>query len=130
MVIERDWGKSFLDDYTLMVSFGQDWMEQIANNKNDSQRVRTNLEDSKLSAGDKTTLVDLLVTELRQGTEDVWRSKHCDRHARPQMSAALPHLLEAYALLLERRARPGLEKHATTFIRHQRRYVKDDNLTV
>ncbi|KAK1809296.1 hypothetical protein LTR12_016351 [Friedmanniomyces endolithicus] len=37
----------------------------------------------------------------------------------------LPQLLLDYSIMLHRRARPGTEKHASTFVRHHRRQIMD-----
>jgi hypothetical protein len=85
--------------------------------------IRTDNEDNNLGFDEQLSYSNVFVRELREGLDEVLRSKHCDDHARKRMSAALPDLLKAYALSLACRARPGFEKKTVTFIRHTRMYV-------
>jgi hypothetical protein len=85
--------------------------------------IRTDNEDNNLGFDKQLSYSNVFVRELREGLDEVLRSKHCDLHARKRMSAALPDLLKAYALSLTCRARPGFEKKTVIFIRHTRTYV-------
>lgn len=62
----------------------------------------------------------VFVSDLQEGLTAALHSNNCDRHARSRMAAALPDLLESYALLLTRRARTLFEKDIILFIRQTR----------
>jgi hypothetical protein len=100
-----------------------------ADSYDDTDSIRTDNEDNNITSEERSSFSKVFVSELKAGLEKFLHSKHCDRHARARMSAALPDLLKSYALLLARRARPGFENQTITFIRHRREYVKSSRIT-
>ena len=84
--------------------------------KSDIASIQTDTRDIGLTTETKMHLANLFVNEL---LEDLPMHK-TDRSVWSSAADALPDLLRQFSIMLESRARSGLEEKATTFVRHRR----------